>query len=64
MDERQRVRLWDRCGGVCERCRMRPAAEAHHIVAAGLGGKRNRKAPDEAYEVLCNACHDDIHGMH
>ena len=57
MDERQRVRLADRCDGICERCHERPAAEAHHRFPAGLGGKRDRKAPDSAYEMLCNYCH-------
>lgn len=62
MTEAQRVRLFDRCDGVCERCGERPAAEAHHRFPAGLGGKRDRKAPDSAYEMLCNRCHAGIHG--
>ncbi len=63
MDERQRVRLFDRLEeGLCERCGERPAAEAHHRVAAGLGGKRDRKAPDKAYLMLCPQCHGRQHG--
>jgi hypothetical protein len=38
-----------------------PADEAHHIIAAGLGGGIGTKASDLLIMPVCRKCHDDLH---
>jgi hypothetical protein len=38
-----------------------PADEAHHIIAAGLGGGMGTKPSDFMTMPVCRICHDEIH---
>jgi hypothetical protein len=50
----------ERAGGVCERCRRRPAVDVHHIDAMAAGGPR--LASTARLMALCKTCHVELHG--
>jgi len=56
---RVRLRVWDRCGGICAICtRIIPAGEpweCDHIVALANGGEH----AEGNMQVLCGWCHKD-----
>ena len=47
----------DRAGGICERCRDRPAAHVHHLTYVRYG---NEAVGD--LQALCLYCHGMEHG--
>lgn len=53
-----RAQVFERAGGLCERCGKRPPTEPHHL----------RYPPWGAFDVpenliaICHQCHCDIHG--
>lgn len=47
-----------RAGGICERCRRRPATEPHHLRYPKWG---TFDVPENLIAV-CHACHCELHG--
>lgn len=46
-----------RAGGICERCKARPATQRHHVMR-----RSNRVDHSEAnLRVLCDDCHAHVH---
>ncbi len=52
-----REQVWDRCGGVCERCRKAPMSHVHHLTYVR---KYNERLDD--LRGLCAPCHEYTHG--
>ena len=48
-----KIKVHDRCGGICEECHETEGAEYDHIVECWEGGKNN----EENCKLLCRACH-------
>ncbi|KKK76184.1 hypothetical protein LCGC14_2866190, partial [marine sediment metagenome] len=66
MDERQRLRIWDRDNGTCQLCGG-PGSEINHIEHKGLGGRhgeaKKRSESDSNLQLVCLICHrTKIHG--
>ena len=59
MDHRVADLVVTRAGGVCERCRSRPAEQIHHRRPRGMGGT---KKPDVASNLvhICARCHREV----
>lgn len=53
----RRVDVWEREGGLCERCRRRAMTCVHHI--AGRGGDDPHRLDNLA--GLCDDCHRRVH---
>ncbi len=53
-----RKQVFDRAGGVCERCGQRPPTEPHHLRYPPWG---TFDAPENMIAV-CHGCHCEIHG--
>lgn len=53
-----RARVFDRARGVCERCKVRPPTEPHHLRYPPWG---EFDAPENMIAV-CHPCHCEIHG--
>lgn len=53
-----RARVFDRAGGVCERCKSRPPTEPHHLRYPPWG---TFDVPENMIAV-CHPCHCEIHG--
>lgn len=57
---RKKAYKWvvERDQGICQLCGRR-AVDVHHIIPAGMGGKRK----DEMWNMisLCRTCHDEAH---
>ena len=53
----RRRQVWERGGGVCEHCLVRPMGEVHHI--AGRGGPDPHRL--ENLVGLCPSCHGWAH---
>jgi hypothetical protein len=54
-----RQEVIDRAGGLCERCRIRPAVDAHHLDAVGAGGPQ--MATTGRLAAVCETCHTELH---
>jgi 5-methylcytosine-specific restriction protein A len=54
---RLRAEAIARAGGICERCGIRPAVDAHHLVRRSRGG-RDRI---DNLVALCEDCHAEEH---
>jgi hypothetical protein len=52
----RRAKVMDRAGNICEACRERPAAHAHHLNYAHVGNE-----PLFDLVAICQQCHDEIH---
>jgi 5-methylcytosine-specific restriction endonuclease McrA len=52
-----RVAVFDRCHGVCERCRNAPVRVIHHKLRRSQGGTNAL----ENLAGLCSGCHDEVH---
>lgn len=46
-----------RSRGLCERCRLWPAVNVHHLTYANLGNE----SPADLVAV-CSKCHKELHG--
>lgn len=53
----RRRQVWERGGGVCEHCLVRPMGEVHHV--AGRGGPDPHRL--ENLKGLCAGCHQRAH---
>lgn len=53
-----REAVWDRCGGLCERCGVRAPTDLHHRRPRGMGGdsRPNTGSVTNAL-ALCRDCH-------
>ncbi|MCB7129929.1 MAG: HNH endonuclease [Candidatus Brocadiales bacterium] len=64
MDERTRLRIWDRDEGRCQLC-GRPGSEIDHIEAKKMGGRKREWKKwidrDENLRILCLGCHHKRH---
>jgi 5-methylcytosine-specific restriction endonuclease McrA len=49
----KRSQVLERCGGVCEACRVKPATEVHHTTYAHLGNE-----PLWELRGICHDCHE------
>lgn len=52
----KRQAVINRCRGVCERCRVNPVANVHHLTYVR---KYNERLED--LQGLCRGCHEFIH---
>ena len=52
-----RNQVMERCGGICERCRVNKADAVHHLHY----GNKYREAPEDL-RAVCNGCHEYTHG--
>ena len=62
MNQRHRVRIWDRDEGSCQGCGG-PAQEVDHINPRSHFGKKRRaeRDDDSNLQCICHACHHKKH---
>lgn len=60
MDERQRIRIWERDEGICQQCGG-PGEEIDHIVPKRMGGRHGAakviSESDDNLQMICIGCH-------
>ena len=54
----KRKAVWERCGGTCERCRLHPMDDVHHLTYENLFFE-----PLEDLWGLCRGCHKFVHEL-
>lgn len=53
-----RAVVWERAAGKCERCKVRPPKDTHHVRYPKWG---TFDVPENLL-VICHECHCEIHG--